>query len=351
MNGRSDGRTNGKGRVKLFAKRKTATKMDCWAGPGIDLNAGGNRIGIVSPFYKSLVFPVGNSGLGSFPESKMPNPTVDALDDQNTDTEETHTTGLPASVPPETANELVEHPSVSTADPTSGEQAALLTSGESGQRKPEETEGGGVADERNPSSLIQRMLNPMKKSKELMTRAATNQLVTFRMKGSRPEAWEEDISRNTLDTEPFSNLPSPSERQPANFEIPPHRIKSLQQYLDGRSIESDVARDTYPIPCPPDREGYSPGRDELYWLSGYEDFLKIMSVVKKYSVYPRSVLDFGCASGRVIRHFAAQTEIPEIWGTDINRRHIRWLYEFMPPQVQPVFNHCIPSHPDSGQLG
>jgi SAM-dependent methyltransferase len=55
--------------------------------------------------------------------------------------------------------------------------------------------------------------------------------------------------------------------------------------------------------------------------------------------------DFGCASGRVIRHFVAQDDIPEIWGSDINARHIRWLCDHMPMSVKPIANHCIPQLP------
>ena len=106
-----------------------------------------------------------------------------------------------------------------------------------------------------------------------------------------------------------------------------------------------VVKDDIPIPIPTDREGYFPGFDEKYWLFGLADYLKVMETAAKYQVQPKSVLDFGCASGRVLRHFAAQTDIKNIWGSDINRRHIRWLYEHMPMHVRPVFNHCIPSLP------
>ncbi len=195
------------------------------------------------------------------------------------------------------------------------------------------------------SEMVHQMLTSKKeKSKEMMNRGEINQLITYRMQGARPEAWEEDISRNTLDAQPFNNVTSVSERGMKIFNNAQKR-KVIQSLLGERPIEDLVARDTFPIPCADDREGYSPGNDGYYWMSGLEDYLKVMEVVKRLHVYPRSILDFGCASGRVIRHFAAQTEIPEVWGTDINARHIRWLFEFMPPQVKPIFNHCIPSLP------
>ena len=191
---------------------------------------------------------------------------------------------------------------------------------------------------------ISSVLSPERdRSKDILTREEIHKLVSIRLRGSRPESWEEDISRNTLDAEPFENVAPIAERDPADY--PTKRLAVIEELLGDRKLEDFVARDTLPMPCPDDREGYSPGYDAAYWMSGLEDFLKVMKVVDRYKVDVKSVLDFGCASGRVIRHFSAQTDIPEIWGTDINARHIRWLFEHMPHTVKPVFNHCIPSIP------
>ena len=160
----------------------------------------------------------------------------------------------------------------------------------------------------------------------------------------RPASWEDDISANTLDEEPFETLPSPSSREIDRF-VEAANDHGDRETLAQANISEMVAKDTLPIPVPTDRESYFPGFDEKYWLFGLADYLKVMQVAAKYDVQPKSVLDFGCASGRVLRHFAAQTNIKNIWGSDINRRHIRWLYEHMPMHVRPVFNHCIPSLP------
>lgn len=168
--------------------------------------------------------------------------------------------------------------------------------------------------------------------------------ITNRLKGNRPVAWEEDISRNALDTAPFENLAPVTERDASEF-TNPKRLATLNPLLGDKKLEDLIAKDPYPIPCPEDREGYAPGYDGPYWMSGLEDYLKIMEAAKRYGVEPKSVFDFGCASGRVLRHFAAQTDIPEIWGSDINRRHVRWLFEFMPHTVKPIFNHCVPALP------
>jgi SAM-dependent methyltransferase len=173
---------------------------------------------------------------------------------------------------------------------------------------------------------------------------SVHRIVTERLRDTRPVAWEEDISRNTLDTEPFQNLPAASTLHWQQFSNP-KRLATLEPLLGDRVLKELIAKDTYPLPCSDDRERYLPGYDGQYWLSGLEDYLKIEQAANRYGVNARSVFDFGCASGRVIRHFATQSNIPEIWGSDINRRHIRWLYEFMPQSIKPIFNNCIPTLP------
>ena len=188
------------------------------------------------------------------------------------------------------------------------------------------------------------MLKTKMAKPEILSRDDIHKIITSRTQGSRPVAWEEDISRNTLDTEPFNNLPPVAQCDPSQLVIN-HRLEKVQERIGDIKFEEAIARDTYPMPCSDDREKYSPDNDAFYWMSGFEDYLKIMEVAKRYDLAPKSIFDFGCASGRVIRHFAAQTEIPEIWGSDINARHVRWLFEHMPHTVMPIFNHCIPTLP------
>lgn len=177
-----------------------------------------------------------------------------------------------------------------------------------------------------------------------MNSEQVHQAITNRLRNSRPVAWEEDVSRNALDTAPFENLAPVTEREKSEFSNS-KRLATLGPLLGDLELEDLIAKDHYPIPCPEDREGYSPGYDGPYWLSGLEDYLKIMEVAKRYGVEPKSVFDFGCASGRVLRHWAVQSDVQEVWGSDINRRHIRWLFEFMPHTVKPIFNHCFPTLP------
>ena len=158
----------------------------------------------------------------------------------------------------------------------------------------------------------------------------------------RMPTWEEDISLNHDTLEPFHNSPPPSE-------IPIEKFNAkgvlTPELLGGRPLEEFIARDTFPIPHQSDREGYNPNYDARYFVTGLADHLKILAAAKKYDVNIESYLDFGCCSGRVLRHFCAQSDIPNLWGTDINGRHIRWLNDHLPSRLKIIHNSCVPQIP------
>lgn len=100
------------------------------------------------------------------------------------------------------------------------------------------------------------------------------------------------------------------------------------------------ARDPFPIPATKDREGYHGERHYDYWLSGLKDYLLITQRLRALGVPanpaggpPRGwrVLDFGCASGRVLRHFACQGDGLEVIGCDIAPAHVRWVETNLAP--------------------
>ena len=158
----------------------------------------------------------------------------------------------------------------------------------------------------------------------------------------RKPTWEEDISLNHDSVDPFENYPSPSEMPLQEFQLGDVLPEEL---LGGIPLADFVARDTYPIPGVSDREGYNANFNARFFVTGLADYLKIRSVAKKYEVDLQSYFDFGCASGRVLRHFCAQSDIPHLWGSDINGRHIRWLNDYLPQRLKIIHNNCIPQIP------
>lgn len=158
----------------------------------------------------------------------------------------------------------------------------------------------------------------------------------------RMPTWEEDISLNHDSLAPFENGPAPCDMPEEEFkqwDILPDDL------LGGKPLMDFVKNDKYPVPPPEDREGYNPGVNARYFATGLADCLRICEAAKRHGVEIDSYLDFGCASGRVLRHFCCQTEVPKLWGTDINGRHVRWLNDFLPEQLKVIHNSCIPYLP------
>ena len=110
---------------------------------------------------------------------------------------------------------------------------------------------------------------------------------------------------------------------------------TLNQYLEN---------DKLPLPNTADREQYYGDRHYDYWLSGLKDYLRIKQTLAKHNTSTdplfAKVLDFGCASGRVLRHFLCHEPDIKIWGTDINVKHIDWILQFL-GQKPLVFQNTI----------
>ena len=102
------------------------------------------------------------------------------------------------------------------------------------------------------------------------------------------------------------------------------------EIIRDRDFRRMVLRDNFPLPADDYREGYHVGSDASYWLNGLECYLKTLNVIEKYELEISDMLDFGCASGRVTRHFRCQMDDVQVWAADINPKHIDWLSAHFP---------------------
>jgi SAM-dependent methyltransferase len=59
----------------------------------------------------------------------------------------------------------------------------------------------------------------------------------------------------------------------------------------------------------------------------------------------RRVLDFGCAAGRMIRWLREEADACEIWGADIQARHVLWCQQHLNPPFHFVTTTTIPHLP------
>lgn len=154
------------------------------------------------------------------------------------------------------------------------------------------------------------------------------------------DVWEDSISRSNsrVDTE-FEVLgPAAS-----------YRASDPQTDWSGEEpgLAAALARDTYPLPTTDDREGYYGQRHFSYWASGYRDSRLLLEACERNGLELRSYLDFGCSSGRVVRHFATRPETADVsvYGCDINRKHVDWVTRYLSPRLVVFQNHSIPTLP------
>jgi hypothetical protein len=95
-----------------------------------------------------------------------------------------------------------------------------------------------------------------------------------------------------------------------------------------------LARDTAPIPSVLNREGYSPGHDLAYWLSGYRDYRNTIDLVRPYGVEDRKYLDFGGSTGRIFRHFFFQSRNWEVWSCDFKISSVEFNLRYFPSEIR-----------------
>src|SRR3569623_2313618 len=94
-----------------------------------------------------------------------------------------------------------------------------------------------------------------------------------------------------------------------------------------------ISGEELPVPPPADRMGYCPNDPVEYLAWGKYDHDYIMGHIRNHAhgLQNCTVLDFGCSSGRVLRHFDAERRDRgwRLWGVDIQARPIeRMRYHF-----------------------
>ena len=145
--------------------------------------------------------------------------------------------------------------------------------------------------------------------------------------------------RKSLENEPYSIIEKTLSKVRSEYTIMPRfgYHQPLDYHIDTFPVdfEDPIFLKGEPLPLPPikERMGYSSDdRDFLQW--GSMDKGLLISVIEEY-IKPTeniSVFDFGCSSGRVLRHFypEALQKGWSIYGSDIQARPIQWMRENFP---------------------
>ena len=156
------------------------------------------------------------------------------------------------------------------------------------------------------------------------------------------------ISIRTKESDLDNVLPSVSELMTDRFR------KLYYTDLDSQQVVLEVDKvmdcDPYPIPMPIDRENYGTVKSSArYWATGRSDWLNIQEAIARFGAGPGDFmryLDFGCASGRVLRHAMTSSPIEtDLWGCDFAPTNIDWMKRYLPSSVKGFVNNANPHLP------
>jgi SAM-dependent methyltransferase len=107
--------------------------------------------------------------------------------------------------------------------------------------------------------------------------------------------------------------------------------------------------DSLPLPPPECRPGYSPEDDEHYLRWGKSDHDLILSIIERHHGLKDGIdiLDWGCSSGRVLRHFYAENRSRgwKLHGTDVQALLVEWMRRNFPAEIDVMTGSLLPHLP------
>lgn len=118
----------------------------------------------------------------------------------------------------------------------------------------------------------------------------------------------------------------------------------LRELAGRRETKRAIELDQWVLPAAADREGYYAGRDFEYWLSGLYDYLSVRQRLPDFDTSEARLLDFGGATARVSRHFAAQ-DGTSVTVSDINANHVEWVREHFAGRISALAHSHLPPLP------
>jgi len=129
-------------------------------------------------------------------------------------------------------------------------------------------------------------------------------------------------------------------------------FESRYYSFSSQSLVTDGHDGLLPIPPSNMRMGYSLNSDSAFLERGENTASMIRSVWDEYGISitkDDAVLDFGCATSRVLRHFAKEAAVSEFWGADQDERSILWNKINLAPPFNFVTTTSYPHLPFEDQ--
>ena len=109
-----------------------------------------------------------------------------------------------------------------------------------------------------------------------------------------------------------------------------------------------VEGEALPLPPPHERHGHSVSdADYLEWGRYEKDVLLGYMRDGLPSLDGLSIMDFGCSSGRILRHFYTEGKHQhwKLTGVDVSARRIEWMRRHFPQDIQVYTGSFLPSMP------
>lgn len=147
---------------------------------------------------------------------------------------------------------------------------------------------------------------------------------------ARVRAWLESTpaSQRPEVIEPYRGLPPGPYTSAMVSDEPANVDRVVPSNADDDALDRAARLSaSLPVPSSGNRAGYTPETDAGYLETGRAERDAIERVLALHGVdvkATRSILDWGCSTGRVLRHFTDLPDRPSLWGCDIDEAAIEW---------------------------
>lgn len=114
----------------------------------------------------------------------------------------------------------------------------------------------------------------------------------------------------------------------------------------GSLLSPDIGADGLPVPPVPLLLGHDDHAQFLEWGEQHVGNMRRILADAGFAFRPgQRVLDFGCGSGRMIRHFKREAETSRFFGVDIRSEHIMWCRHHLSPPFTFATTTVVPHLP------
>ncbi len=126
--------------------------------------------------------------------------------------------------------------------------------------------------------------------------------------------------------------------------LPLQGARSCHVVLKSSStLSNSNIKESLPVPPKELWQGYG----EEYLSTGRRDMSTMLEVLEKAGASPEAfdrVLDLGCAAARMLRFYPYSSGKSELWGADVDARHISWCQQNLGPPFRFLTNTTSPLH-------